>query len=531
LKGFQKMSKNIAVIGCGYWGKNLVRNFYELNSLYAICDLDENKLKPFNANYPTLLTTTNYKSILQNPEVEAVIISTPAATHYSLAKEALFANKDIFVEKPIALNYREGAELVSSAKSQNKILMVGHILEYHPAIIKLKELINAGELGKIHYIYSNRLNLGKFRTEENILWSFAPHDISIIIYLLNEMPNEVSAHGGNYLNPHITDVTVTNLNFPSGVKAHIFVSWLHPYKEQKLIVIGDRKMILFDDVNPKDKLFSYDHKIDWIERLPVPHPQKAEPIPILTSEPLKAECEHFVECLTSRKTPRTDGESGLRVLQILEACQKSLKEDGKVTRLAIAEQKKYFVHETAAVDDNVEIGEGTKIWHFSHVQSGSRIGKNCVLGQNVNVGNNVTIGNHVKIQNNVSVYEGVTLEDFVFCGPSMVFTNITDPRSKYPQVGSKYYKKTLVKEGASLGANSTIVCGYTIGRFAFVGAGAVVTKDVPDYALVVGNPARIVGWMSEGGRKLIFDKSGYGFCEKSQKKYKLENGMVKEVKE
>lgn len=186
----------------------------------------------------------------------------------------------------------------------------------------------------------------------------------------------------------------------------------------------------------------------------------------------------------------------------------------------------YFKHESAYIDDNVEIGDGTKIWHFSHVQSGARIGKNCVLGQNVNVGSNVVIGNFVKIQNNVSVYEGVILEDYVFCGPSMVFTNIVDPRSKYPQVGPKYYLKTLVKEGASLGANSTIVCGHTIGKYAFVGAGAVVTKDIPDYALVVGNPARLVGWLSEAGQKLVFDKDGFAFCNKSNKKYKLENVRV-----
>jgi UDP-2-acetamido-3-amino-2,3-dideoxy-glucuronate N-acetyltransferase len=189
----------------------------------------------------------------------------------------------------------------------------------------------------------------------------------------------------------------------------------------------------------------------------------------------------------------------------------------------------YFKHESAYVDDGCEIGEGTKIWHFSHVQSRAKIGKNCVLGQNVNVGTNVTIGSFVKIQNNVSVYEGVILEDYVFCGPSMVFTNIVDPRSKYPQVGSKYYIKTLVKEGASLGANCTIVCGHTIGRFAFIGAGTVVTKDIPDFALVVGNPGRIVGWMSEAGKKLAFDKDGIAYCEKAKKSYKLENGRVIEL--
>lgn len=192
------------------------------------------------------------------------------------------------------------------------------------------------------------------------------------------------------------------------------------------------------------------------------------------------------------------------------------------------ENKNYYVDKFAVVDDNVEIGDGTKIWHFSHVQSGSKIGKKCILGQNVNVGNNVVIGDFVKIQNNVSIYEAVELEDYVFCGPSMVFTNILNPRSKYPQVGADFYIKTLVKEGASLGANSTIVCGVTIGRFAFVGAGAVVTKDVPDFALVVGNPARIKGWYSEAGKKLIFDNDGFAFCEKSNKKYILENNKVRE---
>jgi len=193
------------------------------------------------------------------------------------------------------------------------------------------------------------------------------------------------------------------------------------------------------------------------------------------------------------------------------------------------ENKIYFAHESSYIDDDVLIGEGTKIWHFCHIQKGAQIGKKCILGQNVNVGNNVIIGNYCKIQNNVSVYEGVVLEDYVFCGPSMVFTNILNPRCKYPQVGSKYYKKTLVKEGASLGANCTIVCGITIGKDAFVGAGAVVTKDVPDYALVVGNPARIVGWMSEAGAKLKFDNMGIAICPISKKLYKYEGSTVKEI--
>ena len=190
------------------------------------------------------------------------------------------------------------------------------------------------------------------------------------------------------------------------------------------------------------------------------------------------------------------------------------------------DNKNFYVNEHAIVDANVEIGEGTKVWHFSHIQSGSKIGKKCVFGQNVNIGNNVTIGDFCKVQNNVSIYEGVTLEDYVFCGPSMVFTNILDPKCKYPQVGAQFYIKTLVKEGASIGANATIVCGHTIGKHCMIGAGTVVTKDVPDYALVIGTPGRVVGWVSEAGKKLKFDANGKAFCEKSGKNYLLKGGIV-----
>ncbi|HRN26679.1 MAG: N-acetyltransferase [Ignavibacteriaceae bacterium] len=192
----------------------------------------------------------------------------------------------------------------------------------------------------------------------------------------------------------------------------------------------------------------------------------------------------------------------------------------------MSDKLNYYVNEHAVVDDGVEIGEGTKVWHFSHIQKGSKIGKNCVFGQNVNVGNNVTIGNYCKVQNNVSIYEGVTLEDYVFCGPSMVFTNILDPKCKYPQVGAQFYVKTLVKEGASIGANATIVCGNTLGKHCMVGAGTVVTKDVPDYALVIGIPGRVAGWVSEAGKKLMFDKDGKAFCEKSGRTYFLKNNIV-----
>ena len=497
---------NIACIGAGYWGKNLVRNFASLGVLHTICDLDSERLRKYKELYPEVKLETNVRGVFRDRDVQGVVIATPAETHFKLAKQALEAGKDVFVEKPLALRVKEGEEIVALSREKKRILMVGHILEYHPGIQKLKELIKKGELGKINYVYSNRLNLGKFRKEENILWSFAPHDISVILLLLEEMPQEVSAHGGTYLQQEIADVTVTNLRFSSGVRAHIFVSWLHPYKEQKLVVVGDKKMAVFDDVAPKDKLLLFEHQIDWIDRVPVPHQEDAKVVSFPDTEPLKEECREFLESITTRQKPRSNGEEGLRVLKILEASQQSLKNNGRVVSLVkFDSQPKYFIHETSIVERDCIIGEGTRIWHFSHIMEGARIGRNCSIGQNVFIGRKVRIGNNVKIQNNVSIYEGVTLEDGVFCGPSCVFTNVFNPRSLVPRKDE--FRKTLVMEGATIGANATIICGNTLGRFSFIGAGAVVTQDVPDYALVYGNPGKIAGWMCECGVKLSFSPS------------------------
>jgi UDP-2-acetamido-3-amino-2,3-dideoxy-glucuronate N-acetyltransferase len=327
------MERNIAVVGCGYWGKNLVRNFAELGALHTICDAAPEKLEDYRSLNPQLNTEIDYQRVLADKEIQGIVIATPAASHYPMAKEALLSDKDVFVEKPLALTVRDGEELVKLAEEKNKILMVGHLLEYHPAVVKLKELVDKGELGRINYIYSNRLNLGKFRTEENILWSFAPHDISVILLLLGEMPQEISAHGGYYLHQDIADVTLTTLGFKNGTRAHIFVSWLHPYKEQKLIVVGDKKMALFDDTNPKDKLFLYSHEIEWIDRRPVPHHKQPQVIQVPSDEPLRLECQDFIERIKDRKRPKVDGHKGLRVLEVLSYCQSSLEGKGKVMSL------------------------------------------------------------------------------------------------------------------------------------------------------------------------------------------------------
>lgn len=494
---------NIAVIGSGYWGKNLVRNFAELGALAMICDTNAETREALAAHYPGCRAVADFAEVLRDDSIQAVSIATPAETHGTLVRQALLAGKDVLVEKPLCLVEEEARSLVALAKQQGRLLMVGHLLWYHPAILKLKELIDNGELGRIQYVYSNRLNLGKIRREENILWSFAPHDVSVILGLLGEMPDAVSAQGGNYLHQQIADITVTMLSFPSGVKSHIFVSWLHPFKEQKLIVVGDRKMAVFDDMEKKDKLLLYPHSIHWKGQVPVANRADAQPVELEKSEPLRDECAHFLDCLRTRRRPRTDGEEGLRVLSVLQRCQEALERKPVAPAQKPAQPKRsWFVHESAFIDEGVEIGDGTSIWHVSHVLKGSKIGRSCKIGQNVVIGPNAVVGNGVKLQNNVSVYEGVTLEDHVFCGPSMVFTNVFNPRSEIPRMSE--LKPTLVKRGATLGANCTIVCGTTIGRYAFVGAGSVVTKDVPDYACVMGSPARISGWMCECGAKLAW---------------------------
>ncbi len=376
-------------------------------------------------------------------------------------------------------------------------------------------------MGKVEYISSSRLNLGKLRTEEDILWSFAPHDISAITYLLGETPSRVTAQGASYLNHPISDVTLTIMTFQSGVKAHVFVSWLHPFKEQKLVVIGDRKMAVFDDTRADQKLILYPHRIDWVNRVPIARKAEGEVIAFDPGEPLAIECRHFLESVRDRSTPRTDGENGVQVLRILHAAGQSINNMGQSVEVQKKSAPKFFVHASAAVDQPCEIGAGSKIWHFSHVMAGCRIGKDCNLGQNVHVAPHVVIGNNVKIQNNVSIYTGVELEDDVFCGPSMVFTNVTTPRSHVNRKSE--YRRTLVKRGATLGANCTIVCGSTIGEYAFVGAGAVVTRDVPNHALMVGVPARQSGWVCECGVRLQVWRSNAN-CPSCRAQFILENG-------
>lgn len=506
----------VAAIGCGYWGKNLVRNFAELGALAAICDPDRNTARQLAERHHTRVA--EFDTVLRDDEIAGVAIAAPAALHAELASRALEAGKHVFVEKPLALTVPEAEQLCGMADRADRRLMVGHLLQYHPAFIKLRELVREGVLGRLEYISSTRLNLGKVRREEDILWSFAPHDLSMILSLVGQEPSEVTAQGGYYLHKTIADVTTTLLAFPGGEQAHVFVSWLHPFKEQRLVVTGDRGMAVFDDAQPwSRKLLLYPHRIEWRETMPVPQKAEADPVPLDEGEPLNLECRHFLDCIANGSKPRTDGPEGLRVLRVLARASDALKK-AQATAPAPAEKTRSYpgvqLHESAYVDEPCEIGSGTRIWHFAHILPRTRIGRNCSLGQNVMAGPDVTIGDGCKIQNNVSIYKGVTLEDGVFCGPSAVFTNVNNPRAGIERKDE--FRPTLVERGATIGANATIVCGHTIGRYAFIAAGAVVTADVPAFALMAGVPARRIGWVSHDGERLGPDLA----CPRSGRRYR-----------
>ena len=322
----------IAVVGCGGWGRNITRTLAALGHLAAVVDPSEAGRANAAAIAPDVPVRT-LETVLADPGIAGVMIATPAETHHAIAMKALEAGKDVFVEKPITLHVSEARELVDRADALGRILMVGHLLEYHPAILTLARLIREGVLGRVRYIASNRLNLGKVRVEENALWSFAPHDIAVILRLVGQSPFQVVATGGCYVTPNIADTSVTQLLFDNGVRSHVYVSWLHPFKEQKLVVVGSEKMASFCDVSKE--LLLYDQRVEWREGQPVPVKAEAEAVAYPDDEPLKAECRHFIECIERRSTPRTCGREGLRVLQILHAAQRSLITNGSPVAIDI----------------------------------------------------------------------------------------------------------------------------------------------------------------------------------------------------
>jgi len=308
----------IAVIGCGYWGKNLARNFAELGALAAIVDPNPETAAHHAKTHN--VAAMDMKSALADDNIKGVVIAAPAELHKTLTLEAIAAGKHVYVEKPLALSVSDGEEMRDAAKAAGVTLMVGHLLQYHPIFVALRDMVKAGDLGKLRYAYSNRLSMGKFRLEEDAFWSLAPHDVSMILSLFDEAPIEVRGGGLDFITEGVADESRLDMVFPSGGRAHVFASWLHPFKEQRLVVVGDKAMAVFEDSQPDwdKKLTLYKHEIDMSDRVPAPVKAEPEYIVVPKGEPLKSECQHFLDCVASGDTPFTDAEEALRVLRVLE---------------------------------------------------------------------------------------------------------------------------------------------------------------------------------------------------------------------
>lgn len=332
MPGKNETEVKVAVIGAGHWGKNIVRNMNALGVLSMVCESNMELCKSISGEYPDITVTENLDDALSSPQVAAVAIATPAASHGQLVRKALEAGKDVFVEKPLCLDITEAQELKTLAQDHGRVLMVGHLLLYHPAFQALQQTVASGTLGKLRYIYSNRASLGKIRREENALWSFAPHDISMILQLAGRLPERVVGTGGHYLTQDVADTTLTHLDFGDGLQSHIFVSWLHPYKDHRMVVIGEKAMAVFNDVEQAEsKLMLYRHEARWDGDVPIISRANAEPIPYGDAEPLKLECETFLAAVRREARPVSDATEGIRVLTVLDACQRAVQSGNPVS--------------------------------------------------------------------------------------------------------------------------------------------------------------------------------------------------------
>lgn len=495
----------VTLVGCGAWGRNHARVLAQRGMLAAIVEPDPRHRAEAAARWPSARVVA---SPAEAPATVAAVIAAPAAEHVALARHYLQQGQHVLVEKPLALDLAEGRALEALAERLGLRLMVGHLLHYHPAVEALAALCDQGALGRLRYLYSNRLNLGRFRREESSLWSFAPHDVAVLLRLVGALPDRVIASGASFLHPKVADTTMSLLEWDSGIAAHMYVSWLHPFKEQRLVVAGELAMAVFDDGRPDAKLVLYRHGVDWRDGRPEPRRADAEVVPIEAWEPLGREIDVFAAWIADPLArPPSDAAEGLRVLTVLDAAQRSLERRGAPTA-PTSPTHAAQIHPTATVGPQAVLGAGTTIWHYCHVMDGARIGAGCVLGQGCHVATGAVLGDRVRVQNHVSIYAGVELQDDVFVGPAAVFTNVSHPRVGVSR--REHFEATVVERGASIGANATIVCGNRVGAWALVGAGAVVAADVPQHAIVVGNPARHVGWACRCGERLPLPARGDG---------------------
>lgn len=572
---------DLLVVGCGKWGTNIIKTAHAMQCLAAVIDSDSSSFNILKERFPSIQGTAMYNSLseaLDKHKRAAVVVATPPSTHFKVAMQALSQGRHVFIEKPICDSTADAQTLVSEARKQGCVLMVDHLLQYSLPHRRLLHLVSTGYVGDVKRVRMRRVNFGTIRTVEDVLWSFCPHDLSILLALLrgpssssSPAPDNVSnktgvhatsiaCHGQFTVSDHISDYVNLFINFSSGAHAHVEASWLHPLKERQVVVYGTEGSIILNEAMPdpnvpKIQIYKWsakrradgtavDAKIsqDQLDKYLEEHPETKSVAFSSDSQPLRSALEHFLDCAKNNNTPRTDGEEALRVLTLLNAASESIVNNGSAIPInnhplhtnhssndspASAQKKPslngttkdFFAHESAILDDGAIVGQGTKIWHFSHIMGGARIGRDCNIGQNVFIGGKAVLGHGVKVQNNVSIYDAVKIDDNVFLGPSCVLTNVKTPRS---HISRKHeFLTTHVKQGVTVGANATIVCGVILGEFSFIGAGAVVTKHVPAHALVYGNPATIHGWVSTTGVRLVSENEETLKCPESNETYRL----------
>lgn len=514
----------LVVVGAGRWGINHIKTAHKLKALVGVVDSCPEALRAAKTAIcedANVKYYTDLDSALSALLFVSVIVATPPNTHFAVATKAISAKCPVLVEKPLCDSVADAEKLVDHAEKQGVLLMVDHLLHYSTPHRKLFQLVRSGFVGEVTRIKMTRMNFGKVQVRENVLWSLSPHDISILLSLCrNELPVAVYCHGQKVVSCAIEDYVDLTVHFEDGIRAQIEASWMHPTKERRLVVYGTQGALILNEATsdssaPKLQGFKWSAKRKSDGSAVVIEKQEEDLLSVVekleggskngasTPEkpPLQAALEHFLECQMKACTPTTDGHEGLRVLKVLDAATHSMHKDGAPVHLESSRQgAKPFVHSSAFVDSGAIVGPGTKVWHFSHVMSGARVGPSCNIGQNTYIGARAVLGKNVKVQNNVSIYDSVIIGDDVFLGPSCVFTNVKTPRSHFSRKHA--FSSTTIGKGATIGANATIVCGVTLGPYSFVGAGAVVTKDIPAHAMAYGNPATLQGWVSTIGTKL-----------------------------
>jgi UDP-2-acetamido-3-amino-2,3-dideoxy-glucuronate N-acetyltransferase len=465
-----------ALIGCGYWGIKIMRTLK--HQIGTVCENRPDIIDLIKEEFRGVSIEPDWQKLLKNDGIKNVMIALPAELHFKFAKDALLANKNVFVEKPLSIHLSEVEELVKLAEQKGLILMMGHLLHYHPHLNQIKKMVKSGEIGRVLQIRARRMSYGIFRKYDNVLWTVGIHDLSWILSLIDlQSITHSTLKGSNLTNHSNLDMADVTLTTNDGIDVSVSCNWISPHKEQSLVIYGTEGVIYADDV--KKEFFSMDYQGN-----------KTSIEPGEQYLPLAIECHHFVTCCQTNQEPDTSARRVYPVYQLLDRLERQWQ----------GESANHFAHPTATIDAGVKIGQGSKIWHHCHLSNDSSIGRDCSLGQNVYLGDQVVLGDRCRLQNNANVYSGTIAGSDVFFGPNCVITNDKHPRIGFSLNGE--YVRTTIEDHVSIGAGAIIIAGVKLGRGAMIGAGAVVTRDVEPYTLVVGNPARRIADIDEEGKRI-----------------------------